>query len=843
MPELNDDTVLTAAMGSDVRVFGAENSGAASPSSYGRSALYATSLAALADDPVTARSNIGIGVLTPEDYGAVGDGVTDDTTAFKDLATALRSAGGGSVRFGAGKIYAVYTSPSAGSDNLMSLAGVTGALIDFNGAKWLFTGDLVAATANIRALLFDGTRNVTILGFSAEQSSSVANQTYGVMAVYVNNTNKNITVVNARQIGGRSFLECTRSSELSLDNRASGINILGLYIENVYYGINGAKNGDQVFVRGFKAKNPGRSVFPYNVRGWDVDVESIPGADTAQDVLVKLYALNTETAINNTTEDIRVRYRSRSQADAPDAFLEIALQQETGTTSAGTMRNIVLDADVTCSTTSTEASVLKVAKQTSAGADDTTTRSYVVENVTLSGSWSNFTNNVDLLQWGTNGTWSGETIRNVELARLITDGSGTGAIEIDATAFASLRFRSVRSQHNLTLTNAGSTVVIVDRDSTFANLAADYNLAVETDGLIVRSGASGFESRSIAAGTAGLIVDHATGVSGNPTISLNTSLVALAGVTPLAQGALLYFDSNTTAVTLAKNASATRYLSNTGTSNNPAWAQVNLADGVTGNLPVTNLNTGTSASSNTFWRGDGTWSGLVPGTNDGAALGSTSLSFSDLFLASAGIINWNNGAATLSEISGNLSFSAGITTNAASTFNVPSSNIFAFNFNVTTGGNSVGFGFSDNSSGKWAIYKGNSNELAIYDNTNGVNILTMSQGAIGAIVASFGGTLDASASNAAAVKTAGGFAASKKIIAGDSLRANIDTNIPAGGTAGAGVLVSSTSNFGMFFGSGAPTLSAAKGSLYLRSDGSGTGDRAYINTDGSTTWTALTTAA
>ena len=82
-----------------------------------------------------------------------------------------------------------------------------------------------------------------------------------------------------------------------------------------------------------------------------------------------------------------------------------------------------------------------------------------------------------------------------------------------------------------------------------------------------------------------------------------------------------------------------------------------------------------------------------------------------------------------------------------------------------------------------------------------------------------------------------------KVNAGVGIVLAPNTGIPAEGLAGLGWMFSSTANFGVFFGSSAPTLSAAKGSLYLRSDGSGTGDRAYINTNGGTTWTALTTAA
>lgn len=70
------------------------------------------------------------------------------------------------------------------------------------------------------------------------------------------------------------------------------------------------------------------------------------------------------------------------------------------------------------------------------------------------------------------------------------------------------------------------------------------------------------------------------------------------------------------------------------------------------------------------------------------------------------------------------------------------------------------------------------------------------------------------------------------------VKLNKDTPPPEGGDSTVGILMTS-SEVGIYVGSGLPTLSAAKGSIYLRTDGDSTVTRMYTNIDGGELWAAF----
>jgi hypothetical protein len=101
-----------------------------------------------------------------------------------------------------------------------------------------------------------------------------------------------------------------------------------------------------------------------------------------------------------------------------------------------------------------------------------------------------------------------------------------------------------------------------------------------TDKALVVGNGNGQPLGVISVGATGTIL---TGVTANDPTWTTATYPATSS-----QGDVIYSSADNIITGLAKDANATRYLSNTGASNNPAWAQVNLTNGVTGVLPAAN---------------------------------------------------------------------------------------------------------------------------------------------------------------------------------------------------------------------------------------------------------------
>lgn len=102
------------------------------------------------------------------------------------------------------------------------------------------------------------------------------------------------------------------------------------------------------------------------------------------------------------------------------------------------------------------------------------------------------------------------------------------------------------------------------------------------------------------------------------------------------------------------------------------------------------------------------------------------------------------------------------------------------------------------------------------------------------------GTSAGSLALSVAVVAASTVTVGSNLFANGYAQVNSDDATPAGGATNTGLFLG-VSAIGIYFGSGAPTVSAAQGSLYIRTDG-GASTRLYSNNNGTTGWSAITSA-
>lgn len=365
--------------------------------------------------------------ISVEDFGAVGDGVTDDTIALQSAALAIKTNGGGTLIFGPEKTYKVFVTGGFSSAVLLDFTNCVGLNIEGNGST-ILTG---ADTAVRYGILLNSVSNVSIKNLVFQSQLASLSSSQGMAWIVANYGANKITLENLSFTYGQTGFQVQGqyASGGTDSNRARNISALNLYFFSVYYPLSFQGAGDNFFGRGIVTRNCGRSYFPINVKNHDIYIDSQQGGPFS-DCLLKVYC--DPTLSYNRLENIKLNYSSTGRyagsgnQSSNEAMIAIDLQQNTATSTAGFVGNVEITYSVEADSSNKNQSFFIVRKYNFAGSADSTPRGHQLFNVNLQGSGlsaQNLLSDYINIFNRTGDDWTGDFAQHFDVSKFTLTGS------------------------------------------------------------------------------------------------------------------------------------------------------------------------------------------------------------------------------------------------------------------------------------------------------------------------------------------------------------------------------------------------------------------------------------